>query len=73
MITLTEQRTTNMGNVRRHWDMMRDGKHVANLGKDNAPWSRWSVLPIVGSNECDLAKYDTFKSKAEALAYAEAL
>ncbi|TIW23123.1 MAG: hypothetical protein E5V63_25520 [Mesorhizobium sp.] len=72
MITLTEQRTTNMGNVRRHWDMIRDGKHVANLGKDNAPWSRWSVLPVI-DGATDIARYDTFKSKAEALAYAQGL
>lgn len=72
MVTLSEQRTTNMGNVRKHWDMIRDGKHVANLGKDNAPWSRWSVLPIV-DGKSDLGRYDTFASKAAAIAYAEGL
>jgi endonuclease YncB( thermonuclease family) len=66
MITLTNQRSdTTTGFVTRIWDVVRDGRVVAQLFKSSEPFSKWRIN--------NGAVRETFGNKTSALLFAGTL
>ena len=65
MVNLIDRHTSNYGDARDHWRVMRDGQHIGQVGHErNRAWADWSFMSKDG------AIYETFKSKAALLAFA---